>query len=38
MTPGEPIQILDAYAEAVYARDVEALLALYHPDVTVYDM
>ncbi|THF86215.1 SgcJ/EcaC family oxidoreductase [Deinococcus sp. KSM4-11] len=38
MTPDTPVQILDAYATAVYARDVDALLALYHPDVTVYDM
>lgn len=33
-----PEQILQAYADAVYARDAEALLALYHPQVTVYDM
>lgn len=33
-----PTQILQAYADAVYARDAEALLALYHPHVTVYDM
>ncbi len=33
-----PEQLLQAYADAVYARDAEALLALYHPDVTVYDM
>jgi len=38
MTSGDPLQILGAYAEAVYARDVSALLALYHPQVTVYDM
>ncbi|GAA0510527.1 YybH family protein [Deinococcus depolymerans] len=33
-----PEQILQAYADAVHARDAEALLALYHPHVTVYDM
>ncbi len=33
-----PENILQAYADAVYARDAEALLALYHPNVTVYDM
>ncbi|MCD0164834.1 nuclear transport factor 2 family protein [Deinococcus sp. 12RED42] len=33
-----PEQILRAYAEAVYARDTQALLALYHPQVTVYDL
>ena len=30
-----PENILQAYADAVYARDAEALLALYHPHVTV---
>lgn len=38
MSPSAPTDVLDAYATAVYARDVDALLALYHPDVTVYDM
>lgn len=33
-----PENILQAYADAVHARDAEALLALYHPHVTVYDM
>lgn len=33
-----PEQLLQAYADAVHARDAEALLALYHPHVTVYDM
>ncbi|MHA0042948.1 YybH family protein [Deinococcus sp. PEB2-63] len=33
-----PENILQAYADAVRARDAEALLALYHPRVTVYDM
>jgi len=33
-----PENILQAYADAVHARDTEALLALYHPHVTVYDM
>ena len=33
-----PEQILRAYAEAVYTRDTQALLALYHPHVTVYDL
>ena len=37
-TPGDPSHILSAYAAAVRARDTEALLALYHPHVTVYDM
>lgn len=36
--PGDPTHILSAYAAAVHARDAEALLALYHPHVTVYDM
>ncbi|GGS27120.1 YybH family protein [Deinococcus knuensis] len=36
--PGDPTHILSAYADAVHARDAEALLALYHPHVTVYDM
>jgi len=38
MNSSDPLQILDAYAAAAYARDVEAMLALYHPQVTVYDM
>jgi uncharacterized protein (TIGR02246 family) len=38
MTPDDPARILDAYAGAVYARDVDALLALYHPNVMVFDM
>lgn len=37
-TPGDPTHILSAYAAAVYARDTEALLALYHPHVIVYDL
>ncbi|WP_295819319.1 nuclear transport factor 2 family protein [uncultured Deinococcus sp.] len=38
MARSAPTDVLAAYATAVYARDVNALLALYHPDVTVYDM
>ncbi|GHF50016.1 uncharacterized protein (TIGR02246 family) [Deinococcus metalli] len=38
MTMDDPARILGAYAGAVYARDVDALLALYHPNVTVFDM
>jgi len=34
----DPLQILEAYTEAVYARDVQAMLTLYHPQVTMYDM
>ena len=33
-----PEHLLQAYADAVHTRDAEALLALYHPHVTVYDM
>lgn len=36
--PGDPTHILSAYAAAVYARDTQALLTLYHPQVTVYDL
>ncbi|MFC3832013.1 MULTISPECIES: YybH family protein [Deinococcus] len=38
MARSAPIDVLASYATAVYARDVDALLALYHQDVTVYDM
>lgn len=34
----EPTQVLAAYADAAYRRDIDAMLALYHPQVTVYDM
>ena len=29
--------ILDAYRDAVLARDVDALVALYHPDARIFD-
>ncbi len=39
MSELEPItQILDAYKAAVYAKDVEAFVALYDQDVRVFDM
>lgn len=38
MNPDRPEQILASYADAAYKRDVDAMLALYHPQVTVYDM
>lgn len=32
------VPILDTYKAAVYARDVEAFVALYAPDVNIFDM
>ncbi|HEY0217310.1 MAG TPA: nuclear transport factor 2 family protein [Cellulomonas sp.] len=32
------VQLVDAYRSAVLAKDVDALLALYAPDVRVYDL
>ena len=34
----EPVQLLERYRAAVYARDVDALVALYAEDVRVFDM
>jgi ketosteroid isomerase-like protein len=37
-TPDPTMQILDAYKAAVYAKDVDAFVALYDADVRVFDM
>ena len=35
----DPVQqVLDAYSGAVLAKDIDALLALYDPDVRIFDM
>ena len=37
--PEQPVkQVLEAYKAAVYAKDVEAFVALYDQDVCVFDM
>ncbi|GGR01180.1 YybH family protein [Deinococcus ruber] len=38
MTATTPTQVLELYRAAVYAKDVEALMQLYAPDVRVFDM
>ncbi|WP_425147922.1 YybH family protein [Deinococcus sp.] len=38
MTVTEPQQVLELYRAAVYAKDVDALVALYAEDVRVFDM
>ena len=38
LTFSDPRQVLEAYCAAVYAKDIEAFLALYSEDVQVFDM
>jgi ketosteroid isomerase-like protein len=37
--PGDSVlQVIDAYKSAVFAKDLEAFIALYHPEVCVLDL
>lgn len=37
MNTSTPMAVLEAYRAAVYDRNADAFLALYHPDARVYD-
>ena len=38
MTQTDPKEVLDAYKAAVYAKDVDAFMALYDQDVRIFDL
>lgn len=38
MTAQEQVQVLDAYKAAVNAKDVDAFVSLYAPEITAFDM